>query len=325
MRAWLTDGPHGLDSLTLRDVPPPKPGPGEIRLGVKAVGVNFADSLLLKGQYQMKPPPPFGPGLEVAGKVLELGPGTGGFSIGQRVLALTKGSGYADEVVVRASACYPLTPSMDMVTAAGFAIAYGTSDIALARRAGLKPGETLLVHGASGGVGLTAVELGAAMGATVIACASSDEKLRVAQEYGAKHLINSKTGDIRAQVLEITGGRGADVIYDPVGGEAFDISLRCVNFEGRILVIGFAGGTVPQIPANILLVKTVSAIGLNWGSYADREPEAVHESFGRLGALYEQGLLKPHVSDVFPLEDAKAALAKVINREAIGKVVIEVH
>ncbi|HSN46098.1 MAG TPA: NADPH:quinone oxidoreductase family protein, partial [Casimicrobiaceae bacterium] len=234
----------------------------------------------------------------------------------------TPQGGYAEQVAVNVNRCVAMPAAMSYEHGAAFPIVFGTSHIALWHRARLRAGETLVVHGASGGVGLTAVAIGKRLGARVIATASSPEKLAIAREHGADDLIESGAADLRARIKELTGGRGADVVYDPVGGELFAASLRCIAFEGRILVIGFAGGTVPQIPANHLLVKNVDVIGLNWPAYAELNPLVMTESFRVLIDWYLQGAIRPHVSAVFPLESAASALDQVIARKSTGKVVI---
>jgi len=322
MRAVLCHGWGGPGSLTLADVAPPQVGPGQVRLAVAAAGLNFADTLIIAGKYQEKPPFPFSPGFEVGGTVLEVAPDVTGLAVGQRVMAVLDHGGYAEQAVARAEDVFPIPDSMDFATAASFPIAYGTSHIALWERAGLKAGETLLVHGAAGGVGLTAVEIGKALGATVIASANGADRLEVSRLHGADHLIDAKSEDIRERVRAFTGGRGVDVVYDPVGGEAFDKSLRSVAWGARLLVVGFASGTTPQIPANLLLVKNCSAIGLYWGSYRQHAPDVVAESFRTLFGWFEQGKLKPLVSRRFPLEDYAQALDTLIERRSTGKLVL---
>ena len=307
------------DLLSLETLDSPRPGPGQVRIAIHACGVNFADTLLIQGKYQLKPTLPFSPGMEAGGEVLECGAGVTDLKPGERVMAVLSYGGYAEEVIALAVAVVPLPSNMDFITAAGFPVAYGTSHLALTHRARLQPGENLLVHGASGGVGLTAVEIGKVLGATVIATASSPEKLKIAAEHGADYLIDSSREDIRERVKALGG---ADVVYDPVGGELFDASLRCINWEGRILAIGFASGQVPQPPANHLLVKNCSVIGLYWGAYLQRNPELMHRSLSELLDWYTQGKLKPHVSQTFPLERAKEALVALLARRTTGKVVV---
>ena len=236
--------------------------------------------------------------------------------------ALCELGGFAEQVAVDAARCVPLPGAIDYNSAAGFLIAYGTSHIALTRRANLQAGETLLVHGAAGGVGLAAVEIGALLGATVIATASSPEKLALARGYGAAHTIDYTQEDFVERVKAITGGRGADVIYDPVGGDIFDRSLRCIAWEGRLLVIGFASGRIPQPPAGLLLVKNVSVVGLYWGAYAKRDPQTLTASLAQLFAWQAEGKLKPHISAAYPLEETGEALRSLMERRSVGKVVV---
>ncbi|HJM74248.1 MAG TPA: NADPH:quinone oxidoreductase family protein [Dehalococcoidia bacterium] len=326
MRAIVCRGWGELESLRLEELPSPPLRPRTIRIGVRACGANFADVLLTRGEYQEKPPFPFSPGMEVSGVVLEVGeagmPGDklDGFEAGDRVLAFLDHGGYAEEVVVNVADTTRLPETMSFAEAAGFPVAYGTSHLALRHRADLRPGETLLVHGASGGVGLTAVEIGKALGATVIATASTAGKLQIASDHGADHLINYATEDIRERVLALT--EGVDVVYDPVGGDAFTASLRCINPGGRILVIGFASGTVPQIPANHLLVKDASVLGLSLGQLRHHRPEVVHEAMTEALSWYAEGKLRPLVSATFDLADAPQAMALLRDRKATGKVVV---
>ncbi len=310
--------------LELVDLPSPSIGPGQVRILVHACGVNFADVLMVAGQYQVRPPFPFSPGLEVAGEVVETGPDVTSVRVGMRVLALADYGGMAEEVVVPAHMVVPISDQMDMVTAAGFAVAYGTSHLALEHRARLMPGESLLVLGAAGGVGLTAVELGHLMGAKVIAAASTPEKLDLARQYGADDGINYTADDLRTRLKEITGG-GIDVIFDPVGGGLSEQATRSLNWEGRLLVIGFASGNVPQPSLNIALVKNYSIIGLYWGGYASRKPEVLITSLQKLMTWYDEGRLRPHISHVLPLERAGEALGMLASRTSTGKVVVQVR
>lgn len=311
-----------LSALSLESIEAPEPGPGEVKLRVRACGINFADSLMVAGKYQRKVEPPFVPGFEISGDVLALGDGVDDFSIGDRVMGLVPAGGYAEEVVAPAGALSQLPASMDYDVAASFAVAYGTGHIALARRSRLQKGEVLVVHGAAGGTGLAAVEIGKALGATVIATAGGAEKLAVARAAGADHLIDYRSEDIRTRVKDLTDGRGADVIYDPVGGDVFDASLRCIAFEGRILVIGFAGGRIQQIPSNHLLVKNVDIIGVNRGGYDELQPAFMRASYEALMALFEEGRLKPLVSETCRLADAVNRLEAVVNRKTVGKIII---
>ncbi len=322
MRAVLCRALGDAADLTVADVDPPPLGDGSVRIQVRAAGLNFADTLLVAGTYQVKPPLPFSPGLELAGEVLECAPGVTRCRPGDRVMAVVDYGAFAEQAVVPESQVYVLPDGMDLVAAAAVPVAYGTSHLGLKLKAGLKPGETLLVHGAAGGVGLTAVEVGKHLGATVIATAGGADKLKVPAEYGADHLIDYRAEDIRERVLAITDGRGVDVVYDPVGGSAFDASLRCTVPGGRILIVGFASGTVPQIPANILLVKNITAIGYYWGLHRRIAPDLMAESFGELLAWCADGTIKPHVSHVFPLDDVVAAFDTLRGRKSTGKVVL---
>ncbi len=308
-------------ALEWRDVEPVPLSTGQVRIQVAAAGVNFADSLAIAGKYQEKMEPPFTPGLELAGTVVEVALGVPEVRVGDRVMANVSGGGFATHCVADWTDVHKLPEALDFVAAAGFPVAYGTSHLGLLK-AGLKPGETLVVHGAAGGVGLTAVEIGVAMGARVIATAGGPEKVQIALDHGAHHGIDYKSQDIRETVKALTDGRGADVIYDPVGGDVFDASLRCVAPDGRILVIGFASGTVPQIPANHLLVKNVTVIGYWWGAYRKINPMLVRDSMAAALDLWAQGNLHPHVSQVLKLSQAAEAIGLLKSRASTGKVVL---
>jgi NADPH:quinone reductase len=322
MRAVLCKEWGGPDKLVVEDVAAPPIREGAVRLNIHAAGVNFADLLLIAGQYQEKPAFPFIPGAEAAGVIAEVGAGVTHLKVGDRVMALTGTGAFAEEAVIDAARVLPIPDSMDFAAAAAFPIAYGTSHGALEWRAHLQAGEWLLVFGASGGVGLTAVEIGKAMGANVIACASSAEKLKVAKEHGADHLIDYSREDIRERAKAITSGRGVNVVYDPVGGDAFEAGLRSVAWGARVIIIGFASGRVPQIPANIVLVKNIDVIGFYWGSYQSHKPELLHSSFGQLLRWFALGKLKPHVSHRFDLSQVAKALILLQERISTGKVVI---
>ena len=306
------------DAPSVVETPRPAPGAGEILLRIRACGLNFADLLMADGKYQDTPEPPFTLGMEVCGVVEALGPGVTSPAVGTRVAVFGGQGGLAQFGVFPAALCRPVPDAMPAPEAAGFQVAYGTSHLALTRRARLQPGETLLVLGAAGGVGLTAVEIGKAMGATVIAVARGAEKLAVAQAAGADHLIDASE-DLTAAVKALGG---ADVVYDPVGGDAFKAALRATNREGRILTIGFAAGEVPQIPANHLLVKNIDVIGFYWGGYLKFAPDALTDSMAELMAWYAAGRLHPHVSHVLPLERADEALELLRSRKSTGKVVV---
>ena len=305
-----------------KEIPQPEPGPGEVRIRVHAAGLNCADTLMLKGQYQDRPALPFVPGMEVAGRIERCGAGVAGFAPGDRVLATPAHGGFAEAVVTSAADVVRLPDTIDDPTAAGFAIAYGTAYGALTWAARLQPGETLVVHGAAGGVGLAAVECGRALGARVIATARGAERLAVAQAHGAEAVVDTSAEDVRLRVRELTQGRGADVVFDPVGGALFTASLRSIAWGGRILVIGFASGEIPQIPANLLLVKHAAAVGFYWGSYRRHDPARVHAAFELLLQWHADGRIRPHVSEVRPLADARSALELLLTRKSTGKVVL---
>jgi NADPH2:quinone reductase len=313
----------GIDALGYGPVERRALGDGEVRIAVTAAGLNFADTLMVAGQYQVKPPFPFVPGLEAAGVVREVGPGVTGLAVGQRVAAFTpRGGAFADEVVADARLVAPLPDAVDDVTAAAMPTTYGTAHLALIHRGHLAAGETLLVLGASGGVGLAAVEVGALLGADVIAAASSDDKLAVARAHGARHLLNYTTGGIKEQVRAVTAGRGANVVFDAVGGDAFDEALRALDWEGRMLVIGFAAGRIPSAPANILLVKNLSVIGVILGSHAERNPAWAGAMMRDVFAWHAEGRLEPHVSATFDMREAPAAMHALRSRKHTGKVVL---
>lgn len=324
MKAILCRGWGGPETLSFEDVAPAPLGPGHVRIRVRACGINFADTLVIAGKYQVKPPFPFSPGIEVAGDIVETGAEAGGLRPGQRVCAFLRAcGGYAEEIVADADAVIPIPDKMDYITAAAFPVAYGTSHLALTHRGHLKPGETLLVLGAAGGVGLTAVEIGKALGARVIAAAGSRDKLAVAREHGADELIDYATESIRDRVRELTGGKGADVVYDPVGGDAFDQALRAVNWEARMLIIGFAGGRIQSVPANLILVKNISVVGVVWGAQGERDPALVSRYLAELFGWWEQGKLKPVVSKTFPLAEAGLAIQALLSRRHPGRIVLE--
>jgi NADPH:quinone reductase len=322
MRAVLCKEWGGPEKLVIEDVSRPPLREEAVRITVHAAGVNFADLLVIAGQYQEKPAFPFTPGAEAAGVVNEVGAGVTHVKPGDRVVALTGLGAYAEEAVADAARVLAIPDRMDFASAAAFPVAYGTSHGALEWRARLQPGEWLLVLGAAGGVGLAAVEIGKLLGAHVIACAGSAEKLAVAQQHGADHVIDYSCEDIRERVKAITGGHGADVVYDPVGGDAFDAALRSIAWGGRVVVIGFASGRIPQIPANIVLVKNVDLIGFYWGSYQARRPDLLRGSLEQLIRWIDQGKLKPHVSHRFDLSQVALALDSLRRRESTGKVVL---
>jgi len=324
MRAVLCKEFGPPESLVLEEVPDPVAGPGQVVIDVHACAVNFPDVLIIQDRYQFKPPLPFSPGAEVAGTVSALGDGVNGLEIGDRVFASPGFGGLAERVAAAAESCVAVPDNIDLVHASAFMYAYGTSQHALRDRADLQPGETLVVLGAAGGVGLAAVDLGALMGAVVIACASSDEKLELCREYGAAMTINYTTEDLKTRIRELTGGRGADVVYDAVGGPYSEPALRSTAWNGRFLVIGFAAGDIPQIPLNLPLLKGCQIVGVFWGSFVGREPERHRRNVEDLMELWQAGKLKPHVSSTYPLERAAEAIRELADRRAKGKVVVTV-
>jgi NADPH2:quinone reductase len=299
--------------------------PHEARIRVRACGVNFADTLMIAGKYQVKPGFPFTPGLEAAGEVIEIGSAVTQLRPGQRAFAyLRSGGAYAEEAAINAAAVVPIPDSMDYLTAAAFPVAYGTAHFALTHRGQLQRGETLLVLGAAGGVGLSAVEIGKELGARVIAAAGSPEKLAVARQHGADELIDYRSESIRDRVRELTGGLGADVVFDPVGGDAFDQALRAVNFGARMLIVGFASGRIQSVPGNLILVKGISIVGVVWGAQWERNPGLITDGLAEMLRWWEAGRLKPVVAQTFPLAEAGAAMQALLSRRHAGKIVLEV-
>ena len=317
MRAFVLASTDKPPALT--DLPLPSPGKGEVRLKIRACGLNFADLLMARGQYQESPALPFTIGMEVAGIVDETGPGVTGLMQGQRVAAFAGHGGLAEYGCFPAERCLPIPDAMPFEAAAGFVVAYGTSHVALTHRARLKPDETLLVLGAAGGVGLTAVQIGRLIGARVVAVARGPEKLSVAKEAGADLMIDSDDGDLRAAFKDLGG---VDVVYDAVGEPAATAALRALRPEGRFVVIGFAGGEVPKFPANILLVKNLDVIGFYWGAYMAFRPQVIRSSLSQLLGWYAEGKLTPHVSHALPLKRVAEGLALLRSRKSTGKVVI---
>jgi NADPH2:quinone reductase len=314
---WMEPG-----DLALREVPAPPVGPGMLGVEVKAAGCNFFDILMVRGQYQVRPPFPFVPGGELAGIVREVGSGVEGFAPGDRVLAPVSLEAFAEQAAVPARGAWRMPDRMSFEEAAAFPIVYPTSYAALVHRAALRVGETLLVHAAAGGVGIAAVQIGKALGARVIATAGGEDKLAVARQAGADVAIDYRGGDWIEKVREATGGRGADVIYDPVGGDVFDGSLKCIAWNGRLLVIGFASGRIPEVKLNRVLLKNIAIVGLHWGAHAIHEPERIGETFAALLELYRAGKIAPVVFRAYPLAELPAALEALGGRQTYGKVVV---
>jgi NADPH2:quinone reductase len=312
------------ESLVVEDVPSPIPGPGEVVLSVKAASVNFPDVLIIQNKYQFKPPLPFSPGSEMAGVVKSVGDGVTAFKPGDTVMAITTYGAFAEEVKTEARRLLPIPAGMEFATAAAFGLTYATSEHALCDRGALQAGETLLVLGAAGGVGLAAIEIGKILGARVIACASSDDKLAVCRAHGADDTINYATEDLRERIKAITGGKGVDVVYDPVGGPYTEPALRSIAWRGRLLVVGFAAGEIPKIPLNLTLLKGCAIVGVFWGEFTKREPESLAAAMSKLSRWYGEGRLKPHISATLPLERASEALTLMAERKVKGKVVLTV-
>ena len=320
MRALVCETLGPVNSHRVQEIPDPVPGKRQVAVRVRACGVNFADTLIVQGKYQERPELPFVPGSEVAGEVIALGEGVKGIALGQRVMALTSVGGFAEIALAAADTLIPLPDGIDFTDAAAFTVAYGTSHVALETRAQLKAGETLIINGASGGVGLTALEIGKMMGATVIGLASTEEKRALVAERGADHVFDVADPELRDKVKALGG---ADVGYDVVGGDAFNTMLRCMKFEGRLLTVGFASGEIPQVPANLLLVKNISVVGVYWGSYARNNPSVLMKSLVQLTQWLKEGQLRPHVSAVYLLDEATKGLEALANRQSVGKVVIK--
>ncbi|MGH8689966.1 MAG: NADPH:quinone oxidoreductase family protein [Burkholderiales bacterium] len=312
------------ESLVLEELASPRAGAGEVVVSVKAASVNFPDVLIIQNKYQFKPPLPFSPGSELAGVVKEVGAGVQDVKPGDRVMAFTTYGAFAEEVKTEASRLIPLPEKMDFVTGAAFLLTYATTDHALRDRGALAAGETLLVLGAAGGVGLAAVEIGKVLGARVIACASSEDKLAVCRSHGADATINYASEDLRERIKTLTDGRGVDVVYDAVGGPYSEPAFRSIAWRGRHLVVGFAAGEIPKLPLNLALLKGAAAVGVFWGDFARREPKRFAASVEQLTKWFAEGRLKPHVSQTLPLEKAAEALKLMAARQVKGKLVLTV-
>ena len=310
------------EKLVVEEVPSLEPGRGQVVVSVKAAGVNFPDTLIIQGKYQFKPEPPFSPGGEVAGMIKKVGEGVRGWKPGDRVIAASTWGGFAQEMAADADRLIRMPETMDFVSASAFVLTYGTSYHALKDRARIQADETLLVLGASGGVGIAAVQLGKAMGARVIAAASSDAKLAVCRQNGADELVNYAAEDLRSRVKAITAGKGVDVVYDPVGGPYSEPALRDMAWNGRFLVVGFAAGEIPKVPLNLALLKGCSIVGVFWGAFTRNEAENNRRNNDELMQLFIAGKVKPHIHGTYPLERAAEALNEVLYKRVNGKVVL---
>jgi len=322
MHAWLCENPVGVEALQWKDLPSPQPGPGQLKVGIKAASLNFPDLLIVQNKYQMKPPLPFVPGSEYAGVIEAVGPEVGHLKVGDAVAAFAGTGGFATHACVAAGLVMPLPAGFAFDDASAFILTYGTTHHALLDRGALKAGETLLVLGAAGGVGLAAIEIGKALGARVIACASSGDKLAVCREHGADEGIDYASEDLRERIKALTGGRGIDVVYDAVGGQYTEPAFRSLAWRGRLLVVGFAAGDIPKLPLNLPLLKGAAVVGVFWGDFARREPKEFAASMKQLGRWYAEGRLKPHVSQTLPLARAADAIKLLASRQAKGKVVV---
>ncbi|MEM6666040.1 MAG: NADPH:quinone oxidoreductase family protein [Pseudomonadota bacterium] len=324
MRALLCEAYGPPQSLTVVDLPDPAAGAGEVLVEVIAAGLNFFDTLLIRGKYQVRPEPPFSPGGELVGRVIGHGPGVDAPAIGTRVVAYSTYGACRERIALPASSVVPVPDGISDEAAAGLLITYGTTYHALKDRARLQRGETLVVLGASGGVGLAAVELGKAMGARVIACATSEEKLASAMAHGADDGVNYGTGDLKAALKAHGGATGIDVVYDPVGGELAEAALRSLGWKGRFLVIGFASGTIPKMPLNLALLKGCDILGVFWGRSIEEEPDGHRANVAELLALCETGKLKTRIDSVLSLDEAPLGLEKLSDRKAVGKIIVRI-
>ena len=322
MQAWICDNPIGVDHLQWREQPTPEPGPGEVRVAIRVASLNFPDILIVQNKYQFKPTPPFVPGSEFAGHVEAVGTGVTALKVGDPVAVCGSSGGFATHAIVAADRAMPLPPGFAMEDAAAFVLTYGTSHHALVDRAALKAGETVLVLGAAGGVGTSAIQIAKALGSRVIAAASSDDKCALCAGIGADATINYSTANLREAIKAATGGKGPDVVYDPVGGGFAEPVFRSIAWRGRYLVIGFAGGPIPALPLNLALLKGASVVGVFWGDYVRREPEANAAAMRQLGQWYLQGKVKPVLDKVMDMADLPAAYARMGSRQVQGKLVL---
>jgi NADPH2:quinone reductase len=322
MRALLCTKFGPPDLLEVHDLPSPVAGPGEVVITVKAASVNFPDFLIIQNKYQFKPEPPFSPGSELTGVVKEVGPGVTDLAPGDHVLAFTTYGAFREEVKTERGRIIPLPPGMDFDTGAAFLLTYGTMDHGLRDRGALQAGETVLVLGASGGIGIASIEIAKALGARVIACASDPGKLDACRQHGADETIDYSSENLRERIKALTKDRGVDVVVDPVGGPYTELALRSCAWRGRLLVVGFAAGEIPKIPLNLTLLKGCSIVGVFWGDFLRREPEAFAASVSQLGKWYAAGKLKPHITATYPLDRAAEAIALMGARKVIGKVVV---
>ena len=321
MRAVVCAAWGGPETLMLQNLPDPAAKPGEVVVQIRAAGVNFPDVLIIQKKYQLQPELPFIPGAELVGEIIRLGEGVTDFAVGDRVAALCQTGGFAEQIAINAADCVRIPDGLDDRTAAGVLLAYGTSWHAVCDRASLRPGETMLVLGAAGGVGLAAVEIGHAIGARIVAAASTDEKCALVRKYGADEVINYTKEDLRTGIKR-TCGAGPDVIYDPVGGKYTEPAFRSIGWRGRHLVVGFAGGAIPAIPLNLALLKGASLVGVFWGGFMEREPARFRHGIGEMFSWIGEGKIKPLISKTYPLDAVAQALTDMAGRQVVGKIVI---
>jgi NADPH2:quinone reductase len=322
MHAWLCENPVGVEALRWAELPTPEPAQGQVRVAIRAASLNFPDILVVQGKYQFKPTPPFVPGSEFAGTVEAVGDGVSHLSVGDRVGGFGSTGGFGTHVVVDAAGLAPLPAGLPFDEASAFVLTYGTTHHALVDRAQLKAGETLLVLGAAGGVGTAAIQIGKALGARVIAATSSPEKNAFCRSLGADDTIDYRSGSVRDEIKRTTGGKGPDVVYDPVGGDLAEPVFRSIAWRGRYLVVGFAGGTIPALPFNLALLKGASIVGVFWGDYARREPKAFAASLGELASWYAEGKVKPAIDRRLPMTELPTAFARMASRQVQGKIVL---
>ena len=322
MHAWLCENPTGVDALLWKELPTPVPGAGDVLIEIKAASLNFPDLLIVQNKYQTKPPLPFVPGSEYAGVVRAVGSSVTDLQVGQHVACLSGTGGFATHTIASAALCISLPDGFGFVDAAAFIMMYATSHHALVDRAQLKPGETVLVLGAAGGVGTSAIQIAKALGARVIAAASTDEKCALCSSIGADATINYSQQDLREAIKQLTGGKGPDVIYDPVGGAMAEPAFRSIAWRGRYLVVGFAGGAIPSLPLNLTLLKGASIVGVFWGGFAKNEPKANASAMAELALWYGQGKIKPVIDSTLPMAELKAAYARMGSRSVMGKLVM---
>jgi NADPH2:quinone reductase len=322
MHAWLCEDPTGVDALHWKELPTPEPGAGEVLIAIQAASLNFPDLLIVQNKYQIKPPLPFVPGSEYAGVVQAVGAGVKHLQVGQNVACLSGTGGFATHTLAPAALCMPLPPGFSHVDAAAFIMIYATSHHALVDRAQLKAGETVLVLGAAGGVGTAAIQIAKAVGAKVIAAASTDEKCALCRSIGADATINYSTEALREAIKALTDGKGPDVVYDPVGGDLAEPAFRAIAWRGRYLVVGFASGAIPSLPLNLTLLKGASLVGVFWGGFAKQEPRASAAALAELAQWYAQGKIKPVIDRTLPMAELKAAYARMGARGVKGKLVM---